>query len=81
MKTSFINNALMLLVLGAMTVTFTMCKKITIVVPKACFTASQFEINQGDSIVFVSCSVADDVKMTFPKEGDEDLYKGPAFLI
>ena len=66
-------------VMVAMTATFTMCKKITIVVPKACFTRSLTEVNKGDSIVFMSCSVADDVMMVFPKAGDEDLYAGPAF--
>lgn len=70
----------MLLVLVAMTATFTMCKKITIVVPKACFTSSQTEINKGDTILFKSCSVADDIRMTFPKAGDEDRYAGPAFM-
>lgn len=73
------NKMLVLLVLVAMTATFTMCKKTTIVVPKACFTSGQTEINKGDSIVFKSCSVADDVMMVFPKAGDEDLYAGPAF--
>ena len=58
---------------------FNSCKKEVIVVPEACFTKSNTSINIGDSIVFTNCSLADNVLIFFPNQGDEETYSGVTY--
>ena len=58
---------------------FNSCKKEVIVVPEACFTKSNISINIGDSIVFTNCSLADNVLIFFPNQGDEETYSGVTY--
>lgn len=58
---------------------FSSCDKEEIIIPEACFTASNTSINSGDSIVFINCSQADNVFIFFPTQGNEEGYSGVVY--
>ena len=75
---NFTSQHLFTLIIATLTtlVFFSSCEKEEIVVPEACFTTSNTFINSGDSVVFTNCSLADNVFIFFPTQGNEEEYSG-----